>query len=940
MSNAISEASIKLIRRLILNITDCEENAPGFEKNEKRVISIIEKSDSMCFKSREEMNKIMESLSDKFLVHGFKVQANYLFSLYQKFMDDVSTFYDASNKINIIRFIIAMAESPTNNFYKFNQNFQKTEEVAEINWPKYLQEGLPNWSPPPEESDSDWSDSDITSDIALEDEVDDEYCILPQIDKIEQTKEPCEIYFESKQKLEENVQNKWFHSNKVRHKPASNEREANIAYLWDDYINEITGGLLSDISPSVISEYKVMREVIWQLYEPTNSFCFEFSGDKLVVKKGITISSVREYCFETVLSKILPHIEVIQSLKKFEHMVHNFNLHNPKDPSSPPDTYRCYASALKTILEPLFQQLKEVEEDIFAQESICTLITLFQRLKPIFETFELVKRIHDDVIIDFENNSRYHCATNLIIKLHEKLSNTSNNREQVIVATLFLESLRKYLDFVESWMFKDSFLDYTEEFVILEGENSNQEIVDLRIRDLDQSEYNNSIINFFCTEVFQIGRNVRLLRLLGKSHLGDILPTAKVVGDSLHDEYLNAVLREISNYFESSDEFVLTNEIEKLETNDKNDLISPIQTDQISLDGCNELDNLVDTSDGFLMEAFKQYFSNSEEKISIPQRENSYQRLDKVLKGFCPLQRIIETALFNIITDKFSQTGILAKGLFVTDHKLDINFKFLKQLFLFDGELIFPFYRRYIEQANSNSYINQIWLTTYLQDILMDVYPEFTDDCRVELKNNWKLVNDPLRMCTFIKIHTKVKWPINLLVHEYHLDMYHNIFLFILKIKWALYTLNHLYFVDLEPHPKTAEKPNRLVQKIIGKLKILRFALVNNFSSIQHYILGHIYIKCNRSFEEKFESAYDFDSIYHAHDTFITDFHDECIGFRDYQANNHGFYLLLYLVRKISAMWKNPSNVNILELDKYSNLQKQCHKVLDPIILNGHLQQV
>lgn len=51
-------------------------------------------------------------------------------------------------------------------------------------------------------------------------------------------------------------------------------------------------GLVTLPKVSIISEYKVVREILWQLWVPHVSTVFEFDINNIQVKKNITVSSV------------------------------------------------------------------------------------------------------------------------------------------------------------------------------------------------------------------------------------------------------------------------------------------------------------------------------------------------------------------------------------------------------------------------------------------------------------------------------------------------------------------------------------------------------------------------------------------------------------------------------------------------------------------------
>lgn len=52
-------------------------------------------------------------------------------------------------------------------------------------------------------------------------------------------------------------------------------------------------GLVKLPNISIISEYKVIREILWQLWIPHVSTVFEISINNICVKNNITIPSVR-----------------------------------------------------------------------------------------------------------------------------------------------------------------------------------------------------------------------------------------------------------------------------------------------------------------------------------------------------------------------------------------------------------------------------------------------------------------------------------------------------------------------------------------------------------------------------------------------------------------------------------------------------------------------
>lgn len=76
----------------------------------------------------------------------------------------------------------------------------------------------------------------------------------------------------------------------------------------------------------------------------------------------------------------------------------------------------------------------------------------------------------------------------------------------------------------------------------------------------------------------------------------------------------------------------------------------------------------------------------------------------------------------------------------------------------------------------------------------MDIYPEFYEKCSVYVDKNWKLCNDSLEACSMVSLQYEITWPLNIIISSSQMILYKTIFQFILKLKWVLYTVNHLSF--------------------------------------------------------------------------------------------------------------------------------------------------
>lgn len=96
--------------------------------------------------------------------------------------------------------------------------------------------------------------------------------------------------------------------------------------------------------------------------------------------------------------------------------------------------------------------------------------------------------------------------------------------------------------------------------------------------------------------------------------------------------------------------------------------------------------------------------------------------------------------------------------------------------------------------SKNKNWGNDVWLTSALQDIIMDVYPDFYEKCVVHVKENWRLWPDSFETCSMVTLQYNIQWPLNIIISSAQMVVYKDIFQFILKIKWGIISLTHLYF--------------------------------------------------------------------------------------------------------------------------------------------------
>nr|CAH7712329.1 unnamed protein product [Callosobruchus chinensis] len=716
MATNITAGMSKDIKELIAKISGCEEGTDSSNHLYKYFVNQINKYNTMYFLNKKEVDQSISGMADKFNFHGFSTQAVALQEVYNSYIGTNLSMTELMNRLNVVKFLLCMSERPTQKFLENPDKYviRKEEEKPEIDWAQYLREGIEDWTPT-------YDSSDCTS--SLEEETEEMFVkgAAPQVPVIiEQIAEPDVIidFRTCREQLVNTIQHTWYNVGYYFDAPYSDHKEANLGLLWEKFLEKETMGLIAIQNSTVLSEYKVIREILWQLFVQHDSATFRFEGDELKPRCDVTISSMRSKCFHSFLEKqFMPYIKIMEDFRQFSK---SMGVVDGYYSESVPDTYRSYASSLENLIRPVKIKLGRLEEKVREQESTYTLITLASDLKEIFEPVVLLHKIHLEVIIDMDNHSNLECAITLISRLHNSLQCSINNLDQNLRLTLLLDSLYHYFTVVNSWLMKNEFVDCSGEFPIacssdIDGDNAENQESEMnqaaRSSISDSSTYSHKlgfglneeetsceesgIIKIIREHVLQIGRNLHLLRILGKYSL------LKPYSETIHEEFVRKSLEEIGNFFKIDTTDILSErkseEFLETEPKYKNPVI-PDGSDSNSTD-MEKLENLVDMSDGFLMVAFEEFF------IEKPPHDvhtdlNLFHKVSKVSPSFFPVMNFFEKIFKQILDERFTVSGLVLKDLLVEKYLLEKQLEFLRHVFLFFDDLIFPFYRKLFEYVS------------------------------------------------------------------------------------------------------------------------------------------------------------------------------------------------------------------------------------------------
>ncbi|KAL3270449.1 hypothetical protein HHI36_021000 [Cryptolaemus montrouzieri] len=914
------------VKNLIQHIYQSKNNIEVKNAKEKQVLIQLKKGDTMSFVNKKDMDVSIQKMAEKFQFHGFFLQADHLLKMYDRYMNKTPK-QDHTNALNVVRFLLYMSESPTNKFLENPEDYLVAEEEKEgddINWAEYLLEGIETYCPQQFEDTSDDSDqfeSAEESDAELTNEN-----VRPILES--NTNIGIKMNFNlNHQELMSSIQHTWYNKEYYLEKPFSKRTEANTGLLWEEYLQEQTHGFIDIETSSFISEYKVIREIMWQMFGTHNSFLFRFKGDKLNIRSNVSISSMRGVCFEAFMQQFLDYIELMEFFRNFLDSFKEYEVCQ---------TYLCYRSGIiRNVLNPIFENLMAIEETVRKQEETYTLLRLCEDLIPIFAPLKILREIHQKVIVSAQENLPLYCATSLLCNLHSNLKHSITKLEHDLKMTLYLESLFKYFFLMDSWLTRNDFVDINWEFVLVQYsstqtvEYKTSPFLSARIsyqvnEDIKEEYQNDGIIQIICKQVLQIAKNIRLLFLLRKF---DFYCKSK---ETLYQELVRRFLEELCGFFNYKDEDVFQNlsQVEEMEPPKVLAFKYPV----ISSEMCkkptemDKLDNLVDINNSFLMEAFADFFYEPKSNIGEYNKNMTlFDRINKITAGIFPFRNCIEKIFLDILKERFSVSGLMVKGTLVEDHHLECIFELLRALFLFCDAGIFPFFQQFFEEMKflPNTPWRYMKLSSVLKDMVIEKYPLICDKCDITLSSSREQSMDQIDICDNVNINIVMKWPLNIVINEEEINVYKSLFHFLIKLKWALHTLKGLSCKEI--FNINMKKTNKLLANTAKKLEVFRFNLLGLLNFIQHYVMCFCLTKCLKNFELDFEKSKDLDSIIKSHCEFIEGMAD-MVQFLQEDKEECNMKTILHCVKIVQSMWHNQDlALNEEILNKSYKIFKKCN---------------
>ncbi|XP_063983814.1 gamma-tubulin complex component 5 [Diachasmimorpha longicaudata] len=896
------------LKLLITSLTGFEEPDEGYHLCERYVFSNMKHHRFLSINSHEVKRTIAE-VEEKFRIYGKYAVARDFKNLVENFLTsfdfDHHPQYDLQWSLLCLLLNLSRdtekSEIDCLHTTKIDKTLAASEEVDEIDWGEHLKEGEADFfNKYASSSESEWSDDDDEKPLITHEKsqkLHNEPCPLslepahPLPDQ-----KPSSIFqsaIESRNWLDSNVENTWWNViNTSDTRPKLNFSPVDLCRIYDREI-------LNNSKPvMIITEYQACRELLWMFHVPMEMTIFKKTSlNSFHVKDNISITSLTPKSFHSAFSTYCRYLEMVNRINLFRRSIHDIY----EGGELPPLTLEAYHSSIRDYYCDVNRKIIEIEQRVMKQNDINTILTLSRELEVHLNTLETLDEIHRSVVIPENDESHWTKSYKLLSSIYKEMENSSSRKRTNLCASLYLSSLKVYLNIIDTWLSEGRLEDFRNEFLIskVKGENS-----DTQDKDRSENSLFSSRITFVVMEndgpdtadpimkklfrkVRDMGRSVELLVTLNR--ISDMWRAHSEEFEKripLCEEFIRRIMEGLERFGERD------------ETDDADDVNDTMESDS---DGQSdqrftELEEnirqqVLRINNPFLMKVFQKYLPPINVDVvdckeqETPERSGKslwgiqiFKRLEAISPYVLPFRKVLEEVLDKILDKRYSCAAKLVKDILINEYKLEKHLRLMRSVFMMErGHVMTRFYQMMFADVERNvSVSNPESLTHLLEEVLSDEWRDSSSHNRWSISLKDVCTRQVLQAVDHIVLNYDVDWPINMVLTNEALQKYNGIFRFGLKLKWALWALNNLRFSDLEG--KDSVHMNDMLHHFhMRRLESLRFWLLHAIGSIHSYLCGQVLQSLGLILEEQLATADSLDAIIQAHNDYLEKVHEHCL---------------------------------------------------------------
>ena len=512
--------------------------------------------------------------------------------------------------------------------------------------------------------------------------------------------------------LNDNIQHSWWTDSISIEVINSEDLSANFCNLWQKHLSNKSLGFLKPRPLSLVSEYCLLREILWMFINPVDCKFFKLNGDEFILRPNSTLPSTMPESLHIFLNDFLRSINIMNRLK--------LDCSGSYESSTLSHTLETYFKIVQEILDQITNFVLEEEATVKKQEAIYTIVTLHNKFRPHAKMLEMLWKIHLSSVLDHLKFPSHICASFLIASLNDHVQSSCKKEQKNLAVFLLMTCLQTYLEIFDVWWTEARLDDLKQEFLMEKLQDEGFEVIQPRL--LEKSKEKSFYLN---DEVSKKITSDKIIETMVKysckasftldiiSKLDRIHEMRQIVNDSgsLYDEFTSRINGEIKKFSQ-----------QKLEGQEKKPEVKKTEKNKKLVDDIRN--GMLADGDDLMLLVFQSTFDKLT-RSTLPAEDSQF-ALYNILNSsseflLLPLERSILRILNELLLKKISIAERFVMNIYFHEFQVEQQLQDMRKIFFVESaELINFFCFKLFPsiETGESTWANPYLLTVALNDAL------------------------------------------------------------------------------------------------------------------------------------------------------------------------------------------------------------------------------